>query len=154
MQWWSALTGQFQQIAANAMSDVSKLPSMDATRGMAAEALKTATDMATQFAAQGMQGMQDMQDAARQATEAGTGGARHGRRRGGARSEAPAFRGGPCAARHSRQSTFREGLFREGPGRGAARGRTPRRQPQARAEGPFLTGAVSPVIAVHRFFRP
>ncbi|WP_046059942.1 PhaM family polyhydroxyalkanoate granule multifunctional regulatory protein [Paracidovorax citrulli] len=76
MQWWSALTGQFQQIAANAMSDVSKLPSMDATRGMAAEALKTATDMATQFAAQGMQGMQDMQDAARQAAEAGTGGAR------------------------------------------------------------------------------
>ena len=55
MQWWTALTGQFQQIAANAMSDVSKLPAMDATRGMAAEALKTATDMATQFAAQGMQ---------------------------------------------------------------------------------------------------
>ncbi len=73
MQWWSALTGQFQQIAANAMSDVSKLPAMDATRGMAAEALKTATDMATQFAAQGMQGMQD---AARQATEAGTAAAR------------------------------------------------------------------------------
>jgi len=73
MQWWSALTGQFQQIAANAMSDVSKLPAMDATRGMAAEALKTATDMATQFAAQGMQGMQD---AARQATEAGTAGTR------------------------------------------------------------------------------
>ncbi|XDF35134.1 PhaM family polyhydroxyalkanoate granule multifunctional regulatory protein [Paracidovorax avenae] len=73
MQWWSALTGQFQQIAANAMSDVSKLPAMDATRGMAAEALKTATDMATQLAAQGMQGMQD---AARQAAEAGTGGER------------------------------------------------------------------------------
>ncbi|MDT0140280.1 PhaM family polyhydroxyalkanoate granule multifunctional regulatory protein [Acidovorax sp. PRC11] len=59
MQWWTALTSQFQQIAANAMSDVSKLPAMDATRGMAAEALKTATDMATQFAAQGMQGMQE-----------------------------------------------------------------------------------------------
>ncbi len=59
MQWWTALTGQFQQIAVNAMSDVSKLPAMDATRGMAAEALKTATDMATQFAAQGMQGMQE-----------------------------------------------------------------------------------------------
>ncbi len=68
MQWWTALTGQFQQIAANAMSDVSKLPAMDATRGMAAEALKTATDMATQFAAQGMQGMQDMQEAARKAS--------------------------------------------------------------------------------------
>ncbi|WCM92847.1 hypothetical protein M5C99_21295 [Acidovorax sp. NCPPB 2350] len=59
LQWWSALTGQFQQIAANAMSDMSSLPSMDATRDMAAGALKTATDMATQFAAQGMQGMQD-----------------------------------------------------------------------------------------------
>ncbi len=68
MQWWTALTGQFQQIAANAMGDVSKLPAMDATRGMAAEALKTATDMATQFAAQGMQGMQDVQEAARKAS--------------------------------------------------------------------------------------
>ncbi|SFE16194.1 PhaM family polyhydroxyalkanoate granule multifunctional regulatory protein [Paracidovorax konjaci] len=68
MQWWTALTGQFQQIAANAMSDASKLPAMNATQGLAAEALKSATDIATQLAAQGMQGMQGMQKAARKAS--------------------------------------------------------------------------------------
>ncbi|WP_225980218.1 hypothetical protein, partial [Paracidovorax avenae] len=56
--------------------------------------------------------------------------------------EAPAFRGGPCATRR-RQGPFHEGLFREGPGRGAACGCTPHRQSQARAEGPFLTGAAA-----------
>jgi hypothetical protein len=62
MQWWGALTGQFQQIAANAMKDAAKQTAIDTTKnmatGLAKEALKTATGMATQFAAKGMQTMQ------------------------------------------------------------------------------------------------
>jgi hypothetical protein len=62
MQWWGALTSQFQQIATNAMKDAAKQTAMDATKnmatGLAKEALKTATGMATQFAAKGMQTMQ------------------------------------------------------------------------------------------------
>lgn len=57
MQWWGALTSQFQQIAANAMQDAgSHQAAFEATREMASGALKTATDMAAQMAAQGMQG--------------------------------------------------------------------------------------------------
>ena len=56
MQWWSALGAQFQQIAANAMSDVAHTSALDATREMAAGAMKTATDMASQFAAQATRG--------------------------------------------------------------------------------------------------
>ncbi|RYE42419.1 MAG: hypothetical protein EOP24_32725 [Hyphomicrobiales bacterium] len=52
MQWWSALGAQFQQIAANAMTDVGHTSALDTTREMAAEAMKTATGMASQFAAQ------------------------------------------------------------------------------------------------------
>ena len=62
MQWWGALTSQFQQIAANAMKDAAKQTAIDTTRnmatGLAKEALKTATGMASQFAAKGMQTMQ------------------------------------------------------------------------------------------------
>ena len=62
MQWWGALTGQFQQIAANAMKDAAKQTAIDTTKNMATdlakEALKTATGMASQFAAKGMQTMQ------------------------------------------------------------------------------------------------
>ena len=62
MQWWGALTGQFQQIAANAMKDAAKQAAIDTTKnmatGLAQEALKTATGMASQFAAKGMQTMQ------------------------------------------------------------------------------------------------
>ena len=61
MQWWGALTGQFQQIAANAMKDAAKQTAIDTTKNMATdlakEALKTATGMASQFAAKGMQTM-------------------------------------------------------------------------------------------------
>ncbi|GAA6118641.1 PhaM family polyhydroxyalkanoate granule multifunctional regulatory protein [Acidovorax sp. FG27] len=65
MQWWTALGTQFQQIAAHALQDVAQHQStLDATRTMAAEAVKTATGVATHLAAQGMQGLQD---AARQA---------------------------------------------------------------------------------------
>jgi len=62
MQWWGALTSQFQQIAANAMKDAAKQTAIDTTKnmatGLAKEALKTATGMASQFAAKGMQTMQ------------------------------------------------------------------------------------------------
>ena len=58
MQWWGALTSQFQQIAANAMKDAAKQTAIDTTKnmatGLAKEALKTATGMASQFAAKGM----------------------------------------------------------------------------------------------------
>lgn len=57
MQWWGALTNQFQQLAANAMKDAgAHHAAFEATREMASDALKTATDMAAQMAAQGMQG--------------------------------------------------------------------------------------------------
>ena len=57
MQWWGALTNQFQQLAANAMKDATaQRAAFEATREMASGALKTATDMAAQMAAQGIQG--------------------------------------------------------------------------------------------------
>lgn len=62
MQWWGALTSQFQQIASTAMKDAAQQAAVDTTKNMAAEmakdALKTATDMASQFAAKGMETMQ------------------------------------------------------------------------------------------------
>ena len=46
MQWWGALTQQFQQIAASAMKDAAKQTAMDTTKhmatGLAKDALKTA----------------------------------------------------------------------------------------------------------------
>ncbi len=62
MQWWGALTSQFQQIAASAMKDAAKQTAIDTTKNIATDmakgAIKTATDMASQFAAKGMQTMQ------------------------------------------------------------------------------------------------
>lgn len=50
LQWWGALSQQFQQIAGNAMKDVAKQTALDTTRqvatGLTDQALKTATDMA------------------------------------------------------------------------------------------------------------
>ncbi len=55
LQWWGALTSQFQQIAARAMQDAASHQAVfDSTREMATGALKTASDMATQWA-QGVQ---------------------------------------------------------------------------------------------------
>ena len=58
LQWWGALTSQFQQIAANAMKDAARQTAIDTTKtmatGLAKEAFKTATGMASQFAAKGM----------------------------------------------------------------------------------------------------
>jgi hypothetical protein len=49
MQWWGALSQQFQTIAANAMKDASRQTALDAGKNMATaitrEAMKTATDM-------------------------------------------------------------------------------------------------------------
>ncbi|MBG9388797.1 PhaM family polyhydroxyalkanoate granule multifunctional regulatory protein [Caenimonas aquaedulcis] len=50
MQWWGALTQQFQQIAASAMKDAAAQTAMDTAKnmatGVAKEAMKTATGMA------------------------------------------------------------------------------------------------------------
>jgi hypothetical protein len=50
MQWWGALTQQFQNIATTAMQEAAKKTAMDATKGMAAglarDAVKTATGLA------------------------------------------------------------------------------------------------------------
>jgi hypothetical protein len=58
MQWWGALTQQFQEIAAGAMKDASQKTAVDAARniatGAAKEAMKAATGMAK--AATGMAG--------------------------------------------------------------------------------------------------
>ena len=62
LQWWGALTTQFQQIAANALKDTaaqtSALGGTAMASDLATEALKTATGMATQLASQGMQTME------------------------------------------------------------------------------------------------
>ena len=54
MQWWGALTQQFQTIATEAMKEVAKTTAMDASKniaaGMAKDAVKTATDMAKNMA--------------------------------------------------------------------------------------------------------
>jgi hypothetical protein len=51
LQWWGALTQQFQQIAASAIKDSAAQVAMDTTKnmatGLAKEALKTASDVAT-----------------------------------------------------------------------------------------------------------
>ena len=52
MQWWGALSQQFQQIATHAMKDVAQQAAFDTTRevasGLTEQAVKTATDMADQ----------------------------------------------------------------------------------------------------------
>lgn len=70
VQWWGALTQQFQEIATTAITEAAKQNALETTRTMAAdmakEALKTATDMATK-------GVQTVQDATlRAASAAGT----------------------------------------------------------------------------------
>ena len=58
MQWWGALTQQFQTIAADAMKDAAKKTAMDTTRnlakgmaqGLAKDAMKTATGVASGLA--------------------------------------------------------------------------------------------------------
>ena len=54
MQWWGALTQQFQTIAADAMKDAAKKTAIDATKslatGLAKDAMKSATGMARSVA--------------------------------------------------------------------------------------------------------
>lgn len=54
MQWWGALTQQFQAIATDAMKDAAKKTALDTTKslatGLAKDAMKTATGMATGMA--------------------------------------------------------------------------------------------------------
>ena len=54
MQWWGALTQQFQTIAADAMKDAAKKTALDTTKnmasGLAKDAMKTATGMAKNIA--------------------------------------------------------------------------------------------------------
>jgi hypothetical protein len=54
MQWWGALTQQFQTIAADAMKDAAKKTAIDTTQsmasGLAKDAMKTASDMARDMA--------------------------------------------------------------------------------------------------------
>ena len=54
MQWWGALTQQFQTIAAEAMKDAAKKTAIDSTKsmatGLATDAMKTASDMAKDMA--------------------------------------------------------------------------------------------------------
>ncbi len=60
MQWWGALTQQFQQIAANALADVAKQTSLENAADLTQEAFKTATGLATQIgSATGLGKMQD-----------------------------------------------------------------------------------------------
>ncbi len=47
MQWWGALTQQFQTIAAEAMKDAAQKTAMNTTQSMAKDAMKTAKDMAS-----------------------------------------------------------------------------------------------------------
>ena len=63
MQWWGALTQQFQQIAASALQDVGKQASLESAASMTQDAFKSATEMASQMAATGMKGVQDAQSA-------------------------------------------------------------------------------------------
>ena len=68
MQWWGALTNQFQQIASTAMKDAAKHTAIDPTQniatGLAKDAIKAATDMASQFAVKSMKTMQTRPSAA------------------------------------------------------------------------------------------
>ena len=58
VQWWGALTQQFQQIATRALQDVAQQASLDKAAGMTQDAFKTATDMASQLAATGLKSVQ------------------------------------------------------------------------------------------------
>ena len=63
MQWWGALTQQFQTIAADAMKDAAKKTAMDTaknmTTGLAKDAMKTATGMAKGMASSASKSVAD-----------------------------------------------------------------------------------------------
>jgi hypothetical protein len=57
LQWWGALTQQFQEIASGALRDVAKAPAGDAARemagGVSGKAMQAAAEMASAFTGQG-----------------------------------------------------------------------------------------------------
>ena len=57
MQWWGALTQQFQAIASEAMKEVANKTALDATASLAKDAVKTAADMAKGMAENATQTM-------------------------------------------------------------------------------------------------
>ena len=57
MQWWGALTQQFQTIAAEAMKDAAQKSATNATQSMAKDTLKTATSLAKDMAGAGRAAM-------------------------------------------------------------------------------------------------
>lgn len=104
MQWWGALTSQFQQIASNAMKDAAAHAALDTTKNMAAdlakEALKTATSMASQFAAPGAQATPAGARAAAGASRAPT-----AKKKPAAKAARPAARKAPAPARAAAKKT-------------------------------------------------
>ena len=58
MQWWGALTQQFQQIAGTVLADVAKQNAFEAAQGAATDLAKGAFKTATDIAAQGVQSVQ------------------------------------------------------------------------------------------------
>jgi hypothetical protein len=66
MQWWGALTQQFQTIAADAMKEAAKKTVMDPSKnivaGLAKNAMKSATDMATGMATGVAKGLTETAD--------------------------------------------------------------------------------------------
>ena len=107
MQWWGALTSQFQQIAASALKDATQqTAAIDTTKNMAAEAIKTATDMASQFAAKGMQAVQGARR-----TTAGAGAAKAPAAKKAAARKAPA----PPAAKSAAKPAAKKAMPRRTP---------------------------------------
>jgi hypothetical protein len=66
MQWWGALTQQFQTIAADAMKEAAKKTAVDPSKkiaaGLAKNAMKSATDIATDMAAGMAKGLTEAAD--------------------------------------------------------------------------------------------
>ena len=58
MQWWGALTQQFQQIAGTVLADVAKQTAFEATQSAATDIAKGALKTATDIAAQGVHNVQ------------------------------------------------------------------------------------------------
>ncbi|MBY0454428.1 MAG: hypothetical protein K2Q11_06045 [Burkholderiaceae bacterium] len=59
VQWWGALTQQFQQIATTAMAEVAKQNALDTTHHMATDLAKEAIKTATDIAAKGVETVQN-----------------------------------------------------------------------------------------------
>lgn len=64
MQWWGALTQQFQQIAGTVLADVAKQNAFEAAQGAASDMAKGALKTATDIAAQSVQNVQKVTRAA------------------------------------------------------------------------------------------